>query len=189
MDNNGATVIADAIVEFTDGHLARFTRVEMLDNGTLQATLSQSFDVRTGDDSSNSVTRVNAVDTAFYGPTTWRSVHPPRRGTLMVLKWISTHDGATKIIRECVMSNITEGEAADHATKWLTPYLPKESIDRLSSILYNQIDVNGKYGIGSVNFYMLWPPTGQPDDINRESALEARAQIDIPEWGPTAAES
>lgn len=177
MEELGRTVIADAIVEFADGRLARFTSVEVLPRGILRATFADKVYVADGAADGKGHKPATITDTAYYSPSAWRSVQPPKRGVLMVGTWGTRPDGRQYHSNHCVKENVTAEEAREHAALWLSGYLPQDAVDKMRHLFSDHIELGD--GMGTARFYMHWPQ-GPNEDI--DVALETRAQLNPTNW-------
>ncbi|SHV77545.1 Uncharacterised protein [Mycobacteroides abscessus subsp. abscessus] len=178
MSEDGNTVYTDAIVEFTDGALAKFTTAEILPNRTLRVTYTDTLYVDAGYDGDNEHKEVTVTDTATYNKGVWRSVNPPKRGVLMVGIWGKNHDGQDYHTRHHVEADVTADEAREHAKKWLSNYLTPQEVERKKHLFSTYIELDDRLK-RTVRFFMHWPH-GTSEDI--DIALETRAQINAPHW-------
>jgi hypothetical protein len=179
MSEDGNTVYTDAIVEFTDGTLAKFTTAEILPNRTLRVTYTDTLYVDKGYVGDNEHQELTVTDTAVYNDGVWRSVNPPKRGVLMVGTWGKRHDGQDYHTRHPVEADVTADEAREHAKKWLSNYLPEQEVERKKHLFSTDIELGNSDK--TARFYMYWPH-GIDDD--RNIALETRARLNAYHWRP-----
>ncbi len=182
METSAPFEIDNAIVEFTDGRLARFTKVKVHPNRVLEATFTDKVYVDDGPSHLGGHKAVTITDTASYNADAWRSVHPPKKGVLMVGMWGKRLNGQDYHTKDCVKANVTIEEAREEAKVWLRGYLSEEQVNGIKHLFGNHIELRDN--VGTAAFYMHWP-AGPNDD--GDVALETRAELNAPGWRPPAA--